>query len=124
MDEIKVGDDTPKDIDLQWDRMLANFAPPHERGTGGRYHAVFWPLLPAASEEPVLRQLFPYTSLWTLAFSRTSEGAYRRDVPAIGCLSGGRYEVRMGARGPETLFETTDPVQAVEKVVERLSPHG
>ena len=41
------------------------------------------PLIEAASREPMLRRLFPFTSMWTLSFSRCTGFPYTTDCPAV-----------------------------------------
>ena len=47
----------------------------------------------AASRRPELRQLFPFTSMNTLCFSRCTGYPFTRDTPHVRPLSNGRYEV-------------------------------
>lgn len=49
------------------------------------------PLIDAASKHPKLRQLFPFTSLYTLRFSRTTGYPFTNDCPYATPLGKGRF---------------------------------
>ncbi|GAA0411538.1 hypothetical protein GCM10009530_75070 [Microbispora corallina] len=51
------------------------------------------PLIDAAITEPHLSQLFPYTSMITLRFSRCTGYPYTRDLPWARPIDEGRYQV-------------------------------
>ncbi|SNY68683.1 DUF6193 family natural product biosynthesis protein [Paractinoplanes atraurantiacus] len=62
------------------------------------------PFLALAFREPRLRELRPYTSHWTLLFSRTAEWPFTRTGPAVAPTSTpGRFVVdsRKGHPSPE-----------------------
>ncbi|MCZ2528185.1 DUF6193 family natural product biosynthesis protein [Streptomyces sp. HB2AG] len=56
-------------------------------------------LAEAASAEPKLRQLYPFTSHWSLHFTICTGFPYSWDVPFIDPLSDGRYRVCGPSRG-------------------------
>jgi hypothetical protein len=100
--------------------MLDQFAPPHE--TTDRLSQVFWPVLVAAANEPVLRALYPFKSLLALAFSRKTEYPFDHDFPAIWCSPTEFIVSRSwGPDGTERLLRTEDPVEAVQKAVDVIT---
>ncbi|MEV6057431.1 DUF6193 family natural product biosynthesis protein [Streptomyces sp. NPDC052107] len=56
-------------------------------------------LVRAAYAAPRLRQLFPWTSMWELHFSRCTEHPWSWDVPFIRPRNGGGFEVWGPSRG-------------------------
>jgi hypothetical protein len=100
--------------------MLAGYGPPHE--ATDRLSPVFWQVLVAASEEPVLRALYPFKSLLALAFSRRTEYPFDDGFLAIWCSPTGLIVSRSwGSDGTERLLQTEDPVEAVQKVVDLIT---
>jgi hypothetical protein len=77
------------------------------------------PVVEAAHAEPALRQLFPFTSHWSLHFTRCTGVPYSRDIPFIAPLGGGRYRVGDPTHG-NTLGETDDPRHAISFVLDHL----
>ncbi|MCX5558610.1 DUF6193 family natural product biosynthesis protein [Streptomyces sp. NBC_00038] len=73
-------------VEAQWDRLkeLAADTPSFPE---------FGLLLEAAHAEPRLRQLFPFTSHWTVAFSSCTGRRYRTEVAISPQYGGGRYIV-------------------------------
>lgn len=76
-------------------------------------------LLDAAYAEPRLRQLFPWTGMGELHFSRCTGPRWTWDVPYVAPAAGGGYMV-LGPNRDETVGRATTPAQAVAMVVERL----
>ncbi|MEV4324106.1 DUF6193 family natural product biosynthesis protein [Microbispora rosea] len=76
-------------------------------------------LLDAAYSEPRLRQLFPWTGMGELHFSRCTSPRWTWDIPYIAPAVGGGYLV-LGPRRDETVGPAATPAQAVAMVVERL----
>ncbi len=78
-------------------------------------------LAEAAYAEPRLRQLFPWSGMWELHFSRCTEHPPTWDIPYIAPLKGGGFLVAGPSRaevvGPAPTVEA-----AVAMVVERLPP--
>jgi hypothetical protein len=85
-----------------------------------------WPehvqLVEAAYAEPKLRQLYPYTSHWTLRFSTTTGFPFSPDVITLEARKGKPYLVRKTWMGDE-LGETATAQEAVALAV-RLLPDG
>jgi hypothetical protein len=80
------------------------------------------PLLPfliEAAKEPILRNLFPYTSMMTLCFSRCTGYPYTYDCPVVTPLGAGQY--RVADRAQRTLGEGT-AAEAVHIVLRHLPP--
>ncbi|MEU6076253.1 DUF6193 family natural product biosynthesis protein [Micromonospora sp. NPDC047074] len=73
-------------IDHRWRRYHDN-SPPASHLT--RLH----PFIALAFHQPRLRALLPYTSHWTLRFSRTVGHPYSRELPSVHPLADGRYRV-------------------------------
>lgn len=79
-------------------------------------------LLEAAYAEPRLRQLFPWTGMGELHFSRCTGQRWTWDIPYIQPAAGGEYWVS-GPLRSESVGPAATPEQAVTMVVERL-PSG
>lgn len=75
------------------------------------------PLIKAARKRPELRQLFPYTSLTRLCFSRTTGYPFTKDCPVIEPQGNGKYIVYM-PNSQEIIGEGT-----VDEVIEMAVRH-
>ncbi|MGI5473356.1 DUF6193 family natural product biosynthesis protein [Streptomyces sp. CA-132043] len=98
----------------------------HDRVEAGWQHVradgrVRSELLEAAYAEPRLHQLFPWTGMGELHFSRCTEPRWTWDVPYIQPAADGRYRVS-GPRRGESIGPAATPEQAVAMVVENLPP--
>jgi Family of unknown function (DUF6193) len=78
------------------------------------------PMIVSASRRPLLRQLFPYTSLDTLCFSRCTGYPYSRDTPCVRPLKKGLYEV-IDFSGK--VLACGDAEDAAEMIVNHLPPN-
>ncbi|GAA4556645.1 DUF6193 family natural product biosynthesis protein [Planotetraspora kaengkrachanensis] len=82
-----------------------------------------WPeylaLIEAAHAEPKLRQLYPYTSHWSLRFSTTTAYPFSPDFVCLVASQGGTYSVRAHWGGP-VLAEVATAKEAVSMAVRRL----
>lgn len=78
-------------------------------------------LLEAAYAEPRLRQLFPWTGMGELHFSRCTEQDWTWDIPYILPAPNGEYWVS-GPLRDESVGPAATPAQAIMMVVERLPP--
>ena len=78
-------------------------------------------LLEAAYAEPRLRQLFPWTGMGELHFSRCTGQRWTWDIPYIQPAVDGEYWVS-GPLRSESVGPAPTPAQAVAMVVERLPP--
>ncbi|MFG2692755.1 DUF6193 family natural product biosynthesis protein [Kitasatospora sp. NPDC048407] len=111
-------------MDSEWEGLLNAFRPPH--GTNGWFSPLFWPLLQAASEIPVLRQVFPTVSLNTLVVFRDGY-AWKAPIdeqwPTVAVGSEGTYAVRSKAwsRDAQVLLLTEDPREAAEFLAELIA---
>ncbi|MFI0977593.1 DUF6193 family natural product biosynthesis protein [Streptomyces sp. NPDC021093] len=76
-------------------------------------------LAEAASAEPKLRQLYPFTSHWSLHFTTCTGFPYSWDVPFVDPLSNGRYRVCGPSRGT-VIGEAGTAEDAVALVVNGL----
>ncbi|MEV6479778.1 DUF6193 family natural product biosynthesis protein [Streptomyces sp. NPDC051576] len=78
-------------------------------------------LLAAAFAEPRLRQLFPWTGMGELHFSRCTENPWTWDIPYVLPAAEGEYWVA-GPLRTETVGPAATPRQAVTMVLGRLPP--
>jgi hypothetical protein len=78
-------------------------------------------LLEIAYAEPRLRQLFPWTGMGELHFSRCTEHRWTWDIPYIQPAVGGTYWVS-GPHRTQTVGPAATALEAVAMVVERLPP--
>ncbi|MFF3484348.1 DUF6193 family natural product biosynthesis protein [Streptomyces sp. NPDC002701] len=76
-------------------------------------------LLELAYAEPSLRQLFPWTGMGELHFSRCTEQRWTWDIPYIQPAADGRYWVS-GPLRSQTVGAAETAARAVALVVERL----
>lgn len=76
-------------------------------------------LLEAAAAEPRLRELFAWTGMGELHFSRCTEGRWTWDIPWISPAAGGGYRVLGPLRG-EVVGQAPTAERAVAMVTERL----
>ena len=77
------------------------------------------PFVQAASRRPILRYLFPYTSMNTFCFSRCTGYPFTRDTPFVRPVGDGRYEVTDAL---EKVLGRGDAEVAAELVVGNLPP--
>lgn len=78
-------------------------------------------LVEAAYAEPRLRQLFPWTGMGELHFSRCTNPRWTWDIPYLAAATGGGFQVA-GPLRDQTVGYAATPAQAVAMVVERLPP--
>lgn len=76
-------------------------------------------LLEAAYREPLLRQLFPWTGMWELHFSRCTEHPWSWDIPYILPAAGDTYWVG-GPHRDQAVGRAATAEEAVAMVVRRL----
>ncbi len=76
-------------------------------------------LVEAAYAEPKLRQLYPYTSHWTLCFTTCTGYPFTREVPFVDPLHDGRYRVSRPDR-VSVIGETDSAEEAIAMVVDNL----
>ncbi|MBA4863858.1 hypothetical protein H1V43_21350 [Streptomyces sp. PSKA54] len=98
-------------VAAQWDLL-------REKAAGAPNFPEFGLLLEAAYAEPRLRQLFPFTSHWTVAFSSCTGRPYRDEVAITPQYGGGPYLV---LRHPNTGMLGEAP--AVEEAVALALAH-
>ncbi|MFD9006458.1 DUF6193 family natural product biosynthesis protein [Streptomyces sp. NPDC059582] len=80
------------------------------------------PLVAAAGAQPRLRQLYPFTSHFTLAFSSCTRYPYLVEAPVVEPLHDGRFRVH-SPRGGAVIGETETAEEAVALVMTHL-PDG
>ena len=98
-------------------RHLSGYFEFRQRGKNQKDYSPI-PIIKAAMKKPALRQLFPYTSLNRLCFSRTTGYPFTHDCPRIEPQGNGRYRVYM-PDSQEIIGEGTAG-EAVEIVVNHL----
>ncbi|MBC6461452.1 DUF6193 family natural product biosynthesis protein [Actinomadura sp. HBU206391] len=99
-------------VAVQWQTMRQEA----EEANWSEYRA----LIEAAQAEPKLRQLYPYTSHWTLRFSTTTGYPFSPDPVCLHATRRGRYIVSQSWLGA-VLAETTTAAEAVALAVSYLS---
>ena len=87
----------------------------------GNYKFSPIPLIKAAMKRPELRQLFPFTSLNTLCFSRTTGYPFTMDCPSVASQGNGKYCV-YAPSSHEIIGEGTID-EVIEIVIKNLPPN-
>lgn len=108
-------------VDAAWRKILATAGEPRRPG-GSPLLQPFAEMVRVAHAEPLLRQLFPWTGMWELHFSRCTEIRHTWDIPYIGTLGDGRYYVEGPSRSSPRIAETDSARAAVAMVIDRLPP--
>ncbi|MCI3276165.1 DUF6193 family natural product biosynthesis protein [Streptomyces cylindrosporus] len=109
-------------VGAAWHKILATAGELHQPDEWPLF-APFAELVRVAHAEPLLRQLYPWTGMWELHFSRCTEIRHTWDIPYIGTLRDGRYYVEGPSRSSPRIAETDSAQAAVTTVVDRLPPH-
>jgi hypothetical protein len=109
-------------VEAAWRKMM-NTAGEPSRPASVRLLERFTEVARVAYAEPRLRQLYPWTGMWELHFSRCTEFRPTWDIPYIGMM-GRRYRVEGPLRTSPRIAETDSAQAAVEMVVERLPPRS
>ncbi|WP_329355332.1 DUF6193 family natural product biosynthesis protein [Streptomyces anulatus] len=108
-------------VEAAWRDIMATYGEP-SRPEDSPLWEPFAKLVRVAHAEPLLRQLFPWTGMWELHFSRCTDMDYTWDIPYIGTLSGGRHCVEGPHRSVPRIAETDSAQAAVAMVIDRLPP--
>ncbi|MFI6144522.1 DUF6193 family natural product biosynthesis protein [Streptomyces sp. NPDC051109] len=108
-------------VDSAWQAILTTRGEP-SRPEGSPLLKPFAELVRVAHAEPLLRQLFPWTGMWELHFSRCTEIRHTWDIPYIGTLRDGRYYVEGPSRSSPRIAETGSAQAAVAMITDRLPP--
>lgn len=109
-------------VEAAWHKILTTASEPRQPERSPLL-APFAELVRVAHAEPLLRQLYPWTGMWELHFSRCTEIRYTWDIPYIGTLRDGRYYVEGPSRSSPRIDETDSAQAAVEMVIDRLPAH-
>ncbi|WKK26693.1 DUF6193 family natural product biosynthesis protein [Streptomyces olivoreticuli] len=109
-------------VEAAWCEILTAVGEP-TRLEGGSLLEPFTEMVRVAHAEPQLRQLYPWTGMWELHFSRCTELRPTWDIPYIGTLEDGRYYVEGPSRSSPRIAETDSAQAALALVIERLPPH-
>lgn len=88
-EEKAIAHEAGRAVEFQWERLLKTWA----RDETNRDAISPLPLIEAAMKQPELRQLYPFTSLYTLHFSRTTGYPFTNDCPFAGPIGNGRFRV-------------------------------
>ncbi|MFI6151827.1 DUF6193 family natural product biosynthesis protein [Kitasatospora sp. NPDC051170] len=110
--------DDAAERDREWQALLDHWCPPHKPADW--VGPAVWALLELAAAEPVLRGLFPWTSMNVLHVSRSDD--FRTNgtepFPAVAASTTYGFSVMTHPWGPDhVVLETTDPVIALEHMV-------
>ncbi|WP_393074443.1 DUF6193 family natural product biosynthesis protein [Streptomyces sp. LN704] len=108
-------------VETAWRKILTAAGDP-SRLEGSPLLEPFAELVRVAHAEPPLRQLYPWTGMWELHFSRCTEFPHTWDIPYIGTLADGRYYVEGPSRRSPRITETHSARAAVAMAVDRLPP--
>ena len=92
-DEQAIAHEAGHAVEYQWERLLKRWA--RDEDKTDPLSPV--PLIEAAMRQPELRQLFPFTSLYTLRFSRTTGFPFTNDCPFAAPIGNGRFRVYTGS---------------------------
>jgi hypothetical protein len=109
-------------VEAAWHKILTN-AGEHRQPEVSPLLAPFAELVRVAHAEPLLRQLYPWTGMWELHFSRCTEIRYTWDIPYIGTLKVGWHHVEGPSRSNPRIAETDSAQAAVALVIDRLPRH-
>ncbi|MGW1894206.1 DUF6193 family natural product biosynthesis protein [Streptomyces sp. NPDC002004] len=108
-------------VEAAWREILATAGEPTRPGSSPLL-TPFAEMVRVAYAEPLLRQLYPWTGMWELHFSRCTERRPTWDIPYIGTLGVDRYCVDGPSRSSPRIAETHSAQAAVRMVIERLPP--
>ncbi|MEV8425664.1 DUF6193 family natural product biosynthesis protein [Streptomyces niveus] len=94
----------------------------HNAGAGGRGTGFtgFGELVEAAHAESRLRQLYVFSSQWTLGFSSCTGYPFRNEVAIIPSHSGSPFRVKRHPLSDDVLGESTTAEEAVAMAVRHL----
>lgn len=109
-------------VEAAWHEILTTAGEPRWP-EGSPLLAPFAELVRVALAEPLLRQLYPWTGMWELHFSRCTKIRYTWDIPYIRTLRDGRYYVEGPSRSSPRIAETDSAQAAVAMVIDRLPTH-
>lgn len=124
-DEQGLAHEAGRAVKYQWERLRTNWARDHKPGALSPL-----PLIEAAMQQPELRQLFPFTSLYSLHFSRTTGFPFTSDCPYAAPVGNGRfraYHASPRSRNPDATGEMKmigegDASEVVSMLVAHLPP--
>ncbi|MGW7101615.1 DUF6193 family natural product biosynthesis protein [Streptomyces sp. NPDC054838] len=106
-------------VEARWQRMPLTWRLVRDRAESKTLSQGVLSLLAAASAEPRLRRLYPFTKQWTLWFSSRTSPPFNVDVPAVEPLPDGRFRVG-GPRPAQVLGEADTAEAAIALVVAHL----
>lgn len=120
-DEKAMAHEAGQAVEYQWESLLKRWAMSEEPDT-------FSPLslIEAASKHPELRQLFPFTSLYSLHFSRTTGYPFTNDCPFAIPLGNDRFRALLISHQPgnaETVIGEGDADEVAAMLVANLPPN-
>ncbi|MFD9100288.1 DUF6193 family natural product biosynthesis protein [Streptomyces virginiae] len=103
--------------DREWQEILNAWRPPHQPGNW--VSPAMWDVLKLAAEEPVLRRLFPWTSMNELHVSATLDfrDYSAEPFPAIAASTGGFVVMTHPWGLDHVVLRTTDPAAALACMV-------
>lgn len=109
--EDAIAYDNGIEVEFRWQKYLASAA---------AEKAEIEEVLRLAAKQPKLRQLFPFTSLYVLCFSRCTGYPFTQDCPAISPNMDGTYTVLSANILGNKAIGTGDAVWAVNTAIEHL----
>ncbi|MGW6412040.1 DUF6193 family natural product biosynthesis protein [Streptomyces vinaceus] len=80
-------------VEARWQRLPTTWRLMHERDGSPALSRGVLALIEAASAEPSLRRLYPFTTRFTLWFSARTSHPFEVAAPAVEPLPGGRFRV-------------------------------
>ena len=112
-------------VEYQWKRLRESWARSAETHPDSLSPLV---LIEAALQQPELRQLFPFTSLYSLHFSRTTGYPFTNDCPFAVPLGTNHFRVYRPRGGSFTatgeILGEGNANEAIALLVSNLPPHG
>ncbi|MDX3749577.1 DUF6193 family natural product biosynthesis protein [Streptomyces sp. AK08-02] len=107
-------------VEAAWRQILMTAEDP-TRLVGSQFVEPYAEMVRAAYAEPQLRQLFPWTGMWELHFSRCTQVRHTWDIPYVAPAKDGRFLVSGPSRA-ESVGHADTVEAAIAMVVERLPP--
>jgi len=103
-------------VEYQWQALLENWRVMEKSFSTLEYTPTR--IIEAAMKRVELRQLFPYTSLTRLCFSRTTGFPFTKDCPFIEPQANGKYTVYV--RNTQEAIDECTAEEAIEMVIKHL----
>ena len=115
-DEKGFAHEAGRAVEYQWETLRAHWARQYKPGALSPL-----PLIEAAMQQPELRQLFPFTSHYTLHFSRTTGFPFTNDCPYASPIGDNRFRAYHSGNPGEPIGEG-DASEVISMLVTHLPP--